>query len=101
MLFTRQKAEAKTVKAVKGGKGCKGCKGEKGDGGKKEGGYQGHKILPPCNICGRRHGAAKCWQDPSRPESEIPSHVKRVTGEELAQLKAANLQELVRRESGK
>jgi len=93
------KGGGKDGKGGKGGKG-KGGKGGKGDA-EEKGGYKGHKILPPCNICGRRHGTAKCWQDPSRPESEIPSHVKRVTGEALAQLKAANLQELVRRESGK
>ena len=86
----------------KDGRGGKGDKGGKGDGKKdRNGGYLGDKPLPPCNICGRRHGKATCWQDPSRPESEIPSHVKRVTGEALAQLKAANLQELVNREKGK
>ena len=100
-LSTSSAEKAVTVKAAaRAGKGKgKGGKGGKG-GGKGKGGKAWEpwpkQDREPCIICGSPWHGKVCWHDPKVALADLPNHVKRLHGEELAQLKAANLAKIVK-----
>jgi hypothetical protein len=66
-----------------GGKnGSRGSKGSKGS--------PNYDLSAECSWCGRapHPPGRKCWQDPDN--TDVPPHVKKLEGAELAKLKADN-----------
>ena len=110
------KAAVNFAGAKGGGKGGKGGKGNGGKGGKGgKGGGKGGKggkdswerrdtpkweprDREPCSICGSPWHGKTCWHNPKIPLENLPSHVKRLAGEELAQYKASNLAKMVKKD---